>query len=188
MSEAEGTTVMAAVVETHVPLLFGLSFAMFAGAFLAGYAPLSLSISANRMRLITVFGAGILIGTALNVIIPEGLHMWASASQPSHAAVEHVHEEKHQHESAHHDHAHAHDDNWQIGAAIAVGFAFMLLVDRLSGDLGHSHGQPDEAPAAGKSQSAMIGLIVHAAVDGVALGATLFSGAGEATLPPRPLA
>ena len=60
----------------------------------------------------------------------------------------------------------------------------MLLVDRVSGDFGHSHsvGEVDrlaDPKASGHGNAAMLGLVVHAAVDGVALGATIFSGSGR---------
>ena len=88
----------------------------------------------------TVFGAGILIGTALNVIIPEGLHMWAEAEEGAHEQHE-GHEE--------HDHEHGHGNTWKIGASIAFGFAFMMLVDRVSGDFGHNHSHgPEESSSA----------------------------------------
>ena len=46
---------------------------------------------------------------------------------------------------------------------------------------GHGHGQPPEAilesnKQKGKNSMAMLGLIVHAAIDGVALGASTFAG------------
>lgn len=184
----EQAPTLSPVPGSQVPLLFGLSVAMFVGAFAAGYLPLTITISASRMKLLTVFGAGILIGTALNVIIPEGLHMWFSApAEGSHGSHEGPHQHEHEHEGES-DHGHKHGgSDWQIGAAMAVGFAFMLLVDRISGEFGHAHsGTVEEQSVAsssggGKSQSAMLGLIVHAAVDGVALGATLFAGAGEAS-------
>ena len=89
------------------------------------------------MKMLTVFGAGILIGTALNVIIPEGLHMWRDASS-NHVHGHEAHEasEMHGEEGGH---GHEGRDDWMVGASIAVGFAFMLLVDRVSGEYGHSH-------------------------------------------------
>lgn len=102
--------------------LLALSIAMFAGAFVAGYVPLLMSNSngaanTNKMRLITLFGAGILAGTALIVIIPEGISMWFMAMAM--AASEHGHEEEEeQHEHHHEDHAehharHHHEHQWQ---------------------------------------------------------------------------
>jgi ABC-type nickel/cobalt efflux system permease component RcnA len=88
-----------------------------------------------------------LIGTALVVIIPEGMHMWLAAAssahdhEPTEAASS-----SHHHEEAEHDHGH--QEHWQIGASMAAGFAFMLLVDKLSGGHGHAHSSAaSELPA-----------------------------------------
>ena len=59
--------------------LLCLCIAMFFGAYLAGLVPLMASIKASRLRYITVFGAGLLVGSALIVIIPEGVAMHYSA-------------------------------------------------------------------------------------------------------------
>jgi zinc transporter 9 len=200
-------------------MLFILCASMFLGAFGSGYVPLMFNLSENKLRLITIFGAGLLVGTALVVVIPEGISMHYEG-QLKHAAAAaaaaHAHGGRLLGEALHgeggegsllagasHAHGeeevtHAHPGHWQIGAALALGFAFQLVVDRLSGGLhAHSHGvlgggggggaggggggaQAEAAAAAtdhsAKSKSAMAGMIVHAAVDGVALGATLREG------------
>eukprot|EP00051_Salpingoeca_urceolata_P018369 m.257259 g.257259 ORF g.257259 m.257259 type:complete len:538 (-) comp19180_c3_seq7:33-1646(-) len=109
---------------------------------------------------------------------------------------EHDHEHEHEHESGHDHGGHGHDHagHWQIGASLAFGFASMLVVDKLSGGYGHSHG-PTTAPSAASlpegvtvhrgdkgGTSAMLGLIVHAAVDGVALGASTSAGSDSSWL------
>lgn len=200
--------------------LLGMSFAMFIGAFIAGYIPMCIQKSADpaRMRLITTLGAGVLTGTALIVIIPEGIHMWTEASA-AHEKEEHAHAHErehtdHQHEDhTEHDHGHhGHHHDSTIGAALAAGFAFMLIVDKISAGYGHAHAAPvadkhshggaacdghghghghahGQAPEAtlepgkqkGKNSMAMLGLIVHAAIDGVALGASTFAGNSTAS-------
>ncbi len=60
-------------------LLF-LSFTMLVGSLISGLLPLTLTLSEAKMRHITVIGAGLLIGTALAVIIPEGIHSLNSVS------------------------------------------------------------------------------------------------------------
>ena len=59
-----------------------------------------------------------------------------------------------------------------IGISLSLGFVFMLLVDNLCGH-GHSHGAAaaDIPQRRRRSVVASIGLLVHAAADGVALGA-----------------
>uniref|UniRef100_A0AAQ4NXY5 Zinc transporter ZIP9 n=1 Tax=Gasterosteus aculeatus aculeatus TaxID=481459 RepID=A0AAQ4NXY5_GASAC len=51
-----------------------LSLAMLVGCYVAGTIPLAVNFSEERLKLITVLGAGLLCGTALAVIIPEGVH------------------------------------------------------------------------------------------------------------------
>jgi len=55
-------------------MLLLLSVTMFLGSFVSGLIPLTLSLSESKMRFITIIGAGLLVGTALAVIIPEGVH------------------------------------------------------------------------------------------------------------------
>uniref|UniRef100_A0A3B3RG51 Zinc transporter ZIP9 n=1 Tax=Paramormyrops kingsleyae TaxID=1676925 RepID=A0A3B3RG51_9TELE len=51
-----------------------LSLAMLVGCYIAGTIPLAVNFSEERLKLVTVLGAGLLCGTALAVIIPEGVH------------------------------------------------------------------------------------------------------------------
>eukprot|EP00730_Choanoeca_flexa_P018497 TRINITY_DN8996_c0_g2_i1.p1 TRINITY_DN8996_c0_g2~~TRINITY_DN8996_c0_g2_i1.p1 ORF type:complete len:324 (+),score=57.75 TRINITY_DN8996_c0_g2_i1:115-1086(+) len=204
----EAAPVETVAIDGNVVQLFAMSAAMFVGAFAAGYFPLLFSLSAERLRIITLLGAGLLIGTALVVIIPEGMHMWLAASSSSdpdehnehghHDGTEHSSEAEHDGGHAH-DHGHEHHEHWQIGASMAAGFAFMLLIDKLSGGHhGHAHGgnNSKELPStttatttahssdngSGSTASAFIGLVIHAAVDGVAVGASCFSSGMESSM------
>ena len=56
-------------------------------SFLAGILPLSLSLTPSRLRLISTVGMGVLVGTSLIVIIPEGVETLYSAHSKSHTAV-----------------------------------------------------------------------------------------------------
>jgi len=67
--------------------LLVLCAAMFAGAFGSGYIPLYFSWSERRLRLVTIFGAGLLVGTALIVIIPEGVAMHYESRRAAEAAA-----------------------------------------------------------------------------------------------------
>ncbi|KAM6201515.1 zinc transporter ZIP9 isoform 2-T2 [Rhynchocyon petersi] len=51
-----------------------LSLAMLVGCYVAGIIPLAVNFSEDRLKLVTVLGAGLLCGTALAVIVPEGVH------------------------------------------------------------------------------------------------------------------
>lgn len=52
-------------------------------SFLAGSLPLSFPLSQSRLRLISTIGMGVLVGTSLIVIIPEGVETLYSASDSS---------------------------------------------------------------------------------------------------------
>jgi solute carrier family 39 (zinc transporter), member 9 len=171
-----------------------LSLAMLIGCYLAGSVPLAFTMSEEKLKLVTVLGAGLLVGTALAVIIPEGVHALLFPPEQAHhplaksaqalsrtlkaavnedvlvpdKLVEHAHEH-HDHEA--HDHEH-HDHGTElhswIGVALVLGFVFMLLVDQIGGSI-HSRTSGDSS---GRNRiTATLGLVVHAAADGIALGA-----------------
>ncbi|KAG0054875.1 hypothetical protein BGZ83_010213 [Gryganskiella cystojenkinii] len=63
---------------------------MLVASFLAGNIPLSFHLSEDRLKLISNFGVGLLVGTSLVVIIPEGvetLYSAPSAASPSPSAA-----------------------------------------------------------------------------------------------------
>jgi zinc transporter 9 len=139
---------------------------MFIGSMLAGYLPLILglhnnnSVGAQRWM---VFGSGLLVGTVLMVILPEGLeavyHKVTEASLSNHTV-------------------------W-IGPMLAAGFLSILLIDQTTSLPHHYlHVAPSahhdsvslETENAASSvistkRSATLGLLVHAAADGIAMGA-----------------
>lgn len=55
-------------------------------SFVAGILPLSLSLSPRQLRIITLLGTGVLVGTSLIVIIPEGIETMYNAGK-SHSVV-----------------------------------------------------------------------------------------------------
>ncbi|KAI0166378.1 ZIP zinc transporter-domain-containing protein [Xylariaceae sp. FL1272] len=61
-------------------LLLALTAVMALASFLAGALPLSMSLTAAQLRLISSIGVGILVGTSLIVIIPEGIEAVVEAS------------------------------------------------------------------------------------------------------------
>ncbi|XP_048586452.1 zinc transporter ZIP9 [Nematostella vectensis] len=172
--------------------LFGLSLCMLVGCYVAGAIPLAFAMSEKRLRMVSVLGAGLLVGTALAVIIPEGVHalyaqqtngegahshshrhlntldMKSQAPVESSQEIGHVHKLK--------EHISQVEPDLFIGMALCFGFVFMLLVDHISG--GHSHGGGGGDPENNTRQrrnkmTATIGLVVHAAADGIALGAAV---------------
>lgn len=162
-----------------------LSLAMLVGCYVAGTIPLAVNFSEEKLKLVTVLGAGLLCGTALAVIIPEGVH----------ALYEEMLEDQHHHghvkveagvsdpkvaegvvgASGEHGHGHGHGHEQlhaYIGVSLVLGFVFMLLVDQIGSSHMHSStDDPEAARAATSKVTTTLGLVVHAAADGVALGA-----------------
>jgi len=171
----------------------GLSVAMFVGCLLFGWIPMAFNLSQKTLQLVTIFGAGLLVGTSLVVIIPEGVETMYGHHNHHHekSLVEkgivqtnlktdnkideitmHV-DDKIQKETGESSHK-------AVGISLLIGFVFMLLIDQLGGS-DHSHASSeirlDELNVSkvgspkSKTQTATIGLVVHAAADGIALGA-----------------
>lgn len=65
-------------------MLLALSAIMAIASFLAGILPLSFNLSSRQLRIITLLGTGVLVGTSLIVIIPEGIETMYSAGAVSH--------------------------------------------------------------------------------------------------------
>ncbi|XP_025774456.1 zinc transporter ZIP9 isoform X2 [Puma concolor] len=149
-----------------------LSLAMLVGCYVAGIVPLAVNFSEERLKLVTVLGAGLLCGTALAVIVPEGVH----------ALYEDILEGKH-HEASEtqnviasdkaeipvvHEHEHSHDHTQlhaYIGVSLVLGFVFMLLVDQIGSSHVHSTDADGVALGAAASTSqTSVQLIVFVAI------------------------
>ncbi|XP_037652469.1 zinc transporter ZIP9 [Sebastes umbrosus] len=160
-----------------------LSLAMLVGCYVAGTIPLAVNFSEERLKLITVLGAGLLCGTALAVIIPEGVHALyeeiLEGAHHSHGQVGVVEASEGKGEaeavlSASGKHEHTHEElHACIGVSLVLGFVFMLLVDQIGSSHVHSTEglDPEAARVASSKITTTLGLVVHAAADGVALGA-----------------
>lgn len=59
-------------------LIFIFAIVMFISVIAFGYIPLSLDLSSNSLKQLTAIGAGVLIGSAFLVIIPEALELFES--------------------------------------------------------------------------------------------------------------
>uniref|UniRef100_H2YYJ7 Zinc transporter ZIP9 n=1 Tax=Ciona savignyi TaxID=51511 RepID=H2YYJ7_CIOSA len=151
-----------------------LSIGMFIGCGLAGWIPLAFTLSQRKIQLFTIFGAGLLVGTALAVIIPEGVQTMYNTSPEKAEKVDEIDLDfksaklEQPEESKQHTHTHAGGAHHAIGVSLLLGFVFMLLVDQFGGSFLHNSKQPDQRS---KGHTATIGLVVHAAADGVAMGA-----------------
>ncbi|KAI7869873.1 Zinc/iron permease [Spinellus fusiger] len=169
-----------------------LSITLLVGAFLFGSIPLAAKLSETKLGYLTALGVGLLISTALVVIIPEGVDtLYSSQSTVTKEDAEDTEASSPMHTA--------------VGLSLVIGFATMFIVDQLSSM--HIHGEPakdtflqsdtetDEpveipledsnTPLVSNSPSPShysavtaraitptIGLIVHAAADGIALGAS----------------
>ena len=123
-----------------VYLLWFLSISMLMGSFLSGIVPMTFRMSDNRSRLLALLGSGILVGTALSIIIPEGIDSLygESTSFPASSVLHQPHTGKQEIE---HDHIKIESDSttrngssmtWIVGSSLIVGFVLMLLIDQLS--------------------------------------------------------
>ncbi|KAM8917157.1 zinc transporter ZIP9 [Spinachia spinachia] len=160
-----------------------LSLAMLVGCYVAGTIPLAVNFSEERLKLITVLGAGLLCGTALAVIIPEGVHALyeeiLEGAHPNHGQVGAMEVSESKGEavvalSGSLKHEHSHEQlHACIGVSLVLGFVFMLLVDQIGSSHVHSTEglDPESVRVSSSKITTTLGLVVHAAADGVALGA-----------------
>ncbi|XP_051879688.1 zinc transporter ZIP9 [Pristis pectinata] len=153
-----------------------LSLAMLVGCYVAGTIPLAFNFSEERLKVVTVLGAGLLCGTALAVIIPEGVHaLYEDALHDKHLHGDEVGKAEGplktgQSAETKHDHEHVALHAY-IGVSLVLGFVFMLLVDQIGSSHMHSSDDPEAARTANSKITTTLGLVVHAAADGIALGA-----------------
>ncbi|KAG5356030.1 Zinc transporter ZIP9 [Yarrowia sp. B02] len=154
-----------------------LSLIMGVAAFAAGLLPVLLPLSPGKIRAISALGMGILLGTSLMVIIPEGVDTLYTESEGGSAAV---------------------------GISLLVGFLIMYLIDNVTligslfkkssfqrvdvelgevdddatiaesrGSESRDHSQSRDASSANATTT---GLVIHALADGVAVGSSVAAG------------
>ena len=118
----------AAAVLMSFSSLLAVCLLVFVCCLLSGSVPLLLSLPQRQLRYLTTFGVGLLIGCAFVLIIPEGISSIYSRSllpslsfAPALAAA------------APSPCLSEADGSEQIGAALALGFVLMLLIERVSG-------------------------------------------------------
>ncbi|XP_009948267.1 PREDICTED: zinc transporter ZIP9 isoform X2 [Leptosomus discolor] len=148
-----------------------LSLAMLVACYVAGIIPLAVNFSEERLKLVTVLGAGLLCGTALAVIVPEGVHaLYEDILEGKHHPVsemQHVIEsEKVAEIPVVHEHGHDHSRlHAYIGVSLVLGFVFMLLVDQIGSSHVHSTDADGVALGAAASTSqTSVQLIVFVAI------------------------
>ncbi|XP_017126191.1 zinc transporter ZIP9-B [Drosophila elegans] len=132
--------------ETFILIL--LVLVMLVGSYLAGSIPMLMKLSEEKLKCVTVLGAGLLVGTALAVIIPEGIRSLYDGSGRQHLTPG----------------PELQDYSQTIGLSLVLGFVFMMLVDV-------SQRKSNIGGDKKNGATLTLGLVVHAAADGVALGA-----------------
>ncbi|KAH8418161.1 hypothetical protein KR009_006702 [Drosophila setifemur] len=126
-----------------------LVFVMLVGSYLAGSIPMLIKLSEEKLKCVTVLGAGLLVGTALAVIIPEGIRSLYIGNERTLQLT---------------SKDGVHDYSRTIGLSLVLGFVFMMMVDvsQRRSNIGNDKKN---------SATLTLGLVVHAAADGIALGA-----------------
>ena len=171
--------------------------------------PLSFGLSQNHSRVISAIGTGLLVGTCLIIIIPEGIETLYSAAETD-PPTSHSHRKR---DDSNHPEpitpakpSHETEPHAFVGLSLIGGFIMMYLIHRIpqhasSDSSSHkplhislanlSQGphrttspsridEPDmseeagESSATAQSMATTIGLVIHAAADGIALAASSF--------------
>ncbi len=145
--------------------VFVLAVAIFLLSFTGGIAPrwLASSWTDERLQDITGVASGLLLASALLVVIPEGFDVAVASSDATSTFT---------------------DEPVWLGAAVLAGFVVMLLLE--GSGIGHAVHEEHHDHAEGhghghvhhpKSSVALaFGLSVHAAADGLAIGAAAVAG------------
>ncbi|KAK8040869.1 ZIP Zinc transporter [Apiospora phragmitis] len=161
-------------------VLLAQTVVMALASFLAGALPLSMTLSQAQLRLISSIGVGLLVGTSLIVIIPEGIEAISDASLSGH------------------NHLKTREDDpptsipsgnkppepvptFYIGLSLILGFVLMhISLSNLAGTTRPVDEEETEGflgslaptPKQSRSLATTIGLVIHAAADGIAMGAS----------------
>ncbi|KAJ1663382.1 hypothetical protein IW140_001880 [Coemansia sp. RSA 1813] len=99
--------------------------AMFAGSWAAGCVPLYVKMDNAKFNLLALFGAGLLIGAALAVILPEGVETMIKALMSKNpSSTDELTDSV----------------NTTIGWSLVAGFCLMFLIDNLFSSP-HNHGE-----------------------------------------------
>ncbi|KAJ1787611.1 hypothetical protein LPJ59_005696, partial [Coemansia sp. RSA 2399] len=97
---------------------------MFAGSWAAGCIPLYVKMDNAKFNLLALFGAGLLIGAALAVILPEGVETMTKALLAKHPNT---------------TDGLTDSVNTTVGWSLVAGFCLMFLIDNLFSS--HHHGE-----------------------------------------------
>lgn len=139
--------------------LIALGILMTICTFAVGIIPLFINVKAEYMSRITVFGAGLLIGTALGVIVPEGTIVILKSIDEQHSLAERI-----------------------VAICLISGFTGMMVIEYLTTCFTKRNSQVTSLNNQGtitakndKNTSTMIGILIHSLADGVALASVAMS-------------
>ncbi|XP_008281695.1 zinc transporter ZIP9 isoform X2 [Stegastes partitus] len=147
-----------------------ISVAMFVGSFLLGFIPLLFKLSEKSLQFVSILGAGLLCGTALAITIPEGVGLleesWRASSSSYSDELSSLNASEKSTSAER-----GLPPRFFIGVALTLGFTFMFVVDQI-GSYFFMHDQRSRLPNS-VHITATLGLVIHAAADGFALGAAV---------------
>ena len=90
---------------------------MFFGAYGASYVPFAIDVPEDRVNLLSCLGGGLMIGSALAMIVPEGFHAFGEHGENENAAL----------------------GEGLPGLALVAGFLLMMLLDHLQSSGSKDH-------------------------------------------------
>jgi zinc transporter 9 len=105
---------------------------MFISTFMLGYLPQVFKLNKTLLNLVSIFGAGLLVGAALLIIIPEGLMVLISSEIKVGQKIDPVDDKIDPEFLQQNPYFDAEDLSKEIGVAITSGFVMMLIIDQIS--------------------------------------------------------
>ncbi|GAA6213962.1 zinc transporter ZIP9-like [Lates japonicus] len=149
-----------------------VSVAMFIGCFVLGFIPLLFRLSEKSLQFVSILGAGLLCGTALAITIPEGVGLLEESWRAS--SISDVPPALNGSERNSTSTERGLPPRFFTGVALTFGFTFMFVVDQI-GSYISMRDQTTRLPNS-VGITATLGLVIHAAADGFALGAAVATG------------
>uniref|UniRef100_A0A1A7WSX1 Zinc transporter ZIP9 n=1 Tax=Iconisemion striatum TaxID=60296 RepID=A0A1A7WSX1_9TELE len=150
-----------------------ISVAMFVGSFVLGFIPLLFRLSEKSLQFVSILGAGLLCGTALAITIPEGVGLLEDSGRASSSSSD-VPSGFNASGKTVSSSEEGPPPRFYIGIALTFGFTFMFAVDQIGGYL--SMREQMTRVSNSVHITATLGLVIHAAADGFALGAAVATG------------
>nr|XP_040034303.1 zinc transporter ZIP9 [Gasterosteus aculeatus aculeatus] len=148
-----------------------ISVAMFVGCFVLGFIPLLFRLSEKSLLFVSILGAGLLCGTALAITIPEGVGLLEESWRASSSDVPSSLNASEKNNNSSSSKEKGLPPRFLIGGALTFGFTFMFVVDQIGSYLSVRDRTTRMPNTVGIT--ATLGLVIHAAADGFAVGAAV---------------